>query len=106
MSDMHIWAQEDEARRDDNAAHQHSMRADMANARADRWKDRHDKERAARLALVAKIEALAESGMTDAGDCCRDYCVADVHDLRLDQAERLEEVLRALLTADDTKATS
>lgn len=33
--------------------------------------------------------------ITDAGECCSDYCVADVHDLMLDQAERLVEVLAA-----------
>lgn len=55
-----------------------------------------------RAEWVAKVEALTDEGMTDAGDCCRDYCVATVHDLRLDQAERLEEVLRELLDSEVT----
>lgn len=33
--------------------------------------------------------------VADSGECCSDHCVADVHDLRLDQAERLVEVLAA-----------
>lgn len=74
------------------------MRADMANARADRWKDRHDKERAARLALVAEIEALI-------GDIERGLASG----LGGDRAETLGNVtvrLRALLPADDTEGAS
>lgn len=56
---------------------------------------RHRAEAVAELRV--RIEEVASDGPYYPGQCCPGYCMADVHDLRADQAERLRDVLRNLL---------